>query len=391
MKNVKFGGNLKVLVLHNTFLPDHTGSSIRLYNLLSRIPYQISVLTPEKMVNGSYFKLNNEIFDHIEVKRITALSPTSIHKLPLLRYYHHEKKIFDASKKECFDIIQSRTLPPYIISAYKLHKKFDKPLIIEAHPHEDVNAIYMYYIINLLKILKKASHIITLTNSLKRWVQNQYKLPEKKITVIPNGVNSEKFKPKKSHLTTSLREKLGNPEKIVFYSGYLDVLNGMDMILQTIPNIVENYPGISFVFMGHGPYYNQIKKLSEECNQVHILPTVDHELMPQYYQISDLFVIPRPSTTSSELITPLKLLEALSMERVVLGSDVGGIKEAIVNGKNGYLYEKDNPQSFKDILIKSLESKNVEIAKEARKTVLNEYNWDNSAQKLKGIYDHINY
>jgi len=382
---------LKVLVLHNTFLPDYTGSSIRIYNLLSRIPYQISVLTPEKMVNGSYFKLKYDIFDHIKVKRITALSPTSIHKLPVLRYYHHEKKIFDAAKKERFDIIQSRTLPPYIISAYKLYKRFNKPLLIEVHPHEDVNSIYMYYIMNLLKILKKASHIITLSDSLKKWVQNQYKLPEEKITVIPNGVNSEKFKPQKSHLTTSLREKLGNPGKIVLYAGYLDGLNGMDMIIQTIPFIVENYPGISFVFMGHGPYYNQINKLSKEYNQVHILPTIDHGLMPQYYQISDLFIIPRPSTTSSELITPLKLLEALSMGNIVLGSDVGGIKEVIKNGENGYLYEKDNPKSFRDTLIKSLESENTKISKNARQTVLKEYNWDNSAQKLKDIYDHMNH
>jgi glycosyltransferase involved in cell wall biosynthesis len=91
------------------------------------------------------------------------------------------------------------------------------------------------------------------------------------------------------------------------------------------------------------------------------------------------------------LITPLKLLEALSMGNIVLGSDVGGIKEVIKNGANGYLYEKDNPKSFRDTLIKALESENTKISKNARQTVLKEYNWDNSARKLKDLYDHMNH
>ncbi len=55
--------------------------------------------------------------------------------------------------------------------------------------------------------------------------------------------------------------------------------------------------------------------------------------MPDYYFTSDIFIIPRPSTISSELVTPLKLLEAMSMESVVLGSNVGGISEVITSEK----------------------------------------------------------
>lgn len=384
---------LNILVLHNTFLPDYAGSSIRLYNLLSRIPsnYNISVLTPEKKMNGEYFASKYEKIQNIGVKRVSALSPSSIWKLPLMRYYYHEKEIFDASKKENFDIIQSRTTAPYIISAYKLHKKFNKPFLVEAHPHENNNLVGLYtsYIMKKLDIFKSASHVITLTDSLKKWLQNQHNISKEKITVIKNGVDTEKFRPRDSHLNESLREKFGNPEKIVMYAGYLDNINGMDMLIKTLPSLVENSPQISFIFMGHGPFYNEIHKLSMDCSQINLIPTAVHDLMPYYYQLSDVFIIPRPSNVSSELVTPLKLLEAMSTGSVVLGSDVGGINEVIQDGKNGYLFEKDNYESFKNNLITVLESDNSKIAKNARKTILNGYNWNKSAEILKNVYDYL--
>ena len=274
-------------------------------------------------------------------------------------------------------------------TAYKLHKKFNKPLLIEVHPTEGINIFYKFYLFKVLKILKSASHIITLTNSLKKWVQDQYEITEEKISVINNGVDSEKFKPRNSSLNESLREKLGNPEKIVMYAGYLDSINGMDLIIKSLPFIIEDNPQISFVFMGHGPYYNEIYKLSMDYPQIKLIPTVNHDLMPNYYQLADVFVIPRPSNISSELITPLKLLEAMSTKSVVLGSNVGGINEVIKNERNGYLFEKGDSVSFKNSLITALESNNSKIAKNARKTILNQYSWDKSAEKLKNVYDLI--
>lgn len=380
---------MNIFVLHNTFLPDYTGSSIRLSNLLFRVPYDITVLTPDKKVNGDYFKIKDEKIRNIKVKRVSTMSQSSIWRLPVMRHYYHEKRIFNSSKKEHFDIVQSRSLSPYIESAYKLHKKFNKPLLVEAHPNEDINSLYLFYIFKVLKVLKSASHVITLTNSLKRWLHEQHGINEEKISVINNGVDSEKFKPQNPNLNESLREKLGNPEKIVMYAGYLDSINGIDMLTELIPSIIGDNPQTSFIFMGHGPFYDKIHKLSMNYNQIKLIPTVNYDLMPHYYQLSDVFIIPRPSTISSELITPLKLLEAMSTGSIVLGSDVGGISEVIKNGKNGYLFEKGNPDSFKDYLVTALETDNSKIAKNARETILNEYSWDKSAEKLKNVYDQI--
>lgn len=343
------------------------------------------------MVNGEYFRLKSEEIDNIQIKRVKSLSPPTIWKMPVFRYFYHEKKIYNYCKNEQFDIIQARSLPPYIVTAYKLHEKFKKPLLLELHPHEkDVNQFYMFYMMNILKIAKKASHIITLTNSLKNWVQKEYKIEPEKITAIPNGVDCEKFKPPHNSKTgKSFRNKIGNPEKVVLYAGYLDHVNGMDLLIKTIPTIVKENPEISFVFMGNGPYYNKINELSKKIPQVKLLNTVNHESMPDYYLSSDIFIIPRPSTLSSELVTPLKLLEAMSMECVVLGSSVGGIREVIKSGENGYLYEKNDLNSLINSLLNIIDYDNSKQAKNARQTIIDNYSWEKSAGKLMKVYEKI--
>lgn len=116
---------------------------------------------------------------------------------------------------------------------------------------------------------------------------------------------------------------------------------------------------------------------------------VEYEKMPLYYQLCDLFILPRPSTISTELITPLKLLEAMSMERTVLGSNVGGISEVIKNGKNGYLFEKGNSNDFKNKLQEILNTDNNKISKKARDTIINDYTWEISSSLLKKVYKEL--
>lgn len=380
---------MKIMILHNTFIPEYGGSSIRAYNLLSRIPYDITVITPDRKSDGTPFKLKYEKLNQITIKRVNALTPHSIWRLPLLRYFYHEKTILNAAKKEHVDLIQSRNMPPYIFAAYKSSKNMNKPLIIEAHPIASKRFQYYTNMMNIKKIFKHAKHVISLTEAIKRWVMKQYQIPIEKITVIKNGVNSDIFKPQNTEIIKNIKEKLGNPDKIIMYAGYFDKINGFELILNNIPSILSYNPHINFLFIGQGPYFQQIKKMAKEYPQIKLLTSVKHEFMPAYYQTSDIFIIPRPSTLSSELVTPLKLLEAMSTESIVLGSDVGGITDVVEHEINGYLYKKDSPKSFHDSLMDVIEKNNNKIGKNARKTILKEYNWDKSAKKLQNVYDSI--
>ena len=116
---------------------------------------------------------------------------------------------------------------------------------------------------------------------------------------------------------------------------------------------------------------------------------VHYDEMPVYYQMCDLFVIPRPSTISAEIVTPLKLLEVMAMEKPVLGSTVGGIAEVINHEENGYLFEKGNMESFKKTLLEVLDMDNSQIGTNARKTIVDNYTWDKSAKILQKVYEDL--
>ena len=198
--------------------------------------------------------------------------------------------------------------------------------------------------------------------------------------------------PKKEYEIKSkeLKAKLKVSGKIIMYAGYMDKINGICDLTKIIPSIIKNNEDISFIFIGDGPNACEILKISKKYPQVKYLSSVPYGDMPVYYQMCDLFVIPRPSTLPAELITPLKLLEVMAMEKTVLGSDVGGIKEVIKHGENGYLFKKGDMDDLKEKLFTIINFNNTKVCKKARKTIINNYNWDKSSSNLQSIYNNLN-
>jgi glycosyltransferase involved in cell wall biosynthesis len=174
------------------------------------------------------------------------------------------------------------------------------------------------------------------------------------------------------------------------YAGYMDDINGMVGLTKFIPQIIRDRPDICFLFIGSGPEEGRLKSLAQDYPQnVKFLSWVPYLKMPAYYQMCDVFVIPRPSTISSETATPLKLLDAMVMGKPVLASNVGGIADVITDRENGYLFKKGNLESFRKTLLEVLDTDNTKIGSEARKTVVEKYNWDRSAQILQQVYEEV--
>lgn len=389
---------LKILHLTSHFFPEYTGTAIRIHNLLSNSHYEIMLIASDRTIAGDIIDVKAGYFNSIKVKRLSLQPNKVFNKIPLRfihTLYQKPRMIFDAAKSEQFDIIHAHN---FLMgqTAKKLSRRLNKPYIIEMHVAEKdyqsglSRCIRSYYYENSInKQLKSCNHIITLTESLKNWISIRYGIPEEKITVVPNGSDINKFAPKYKNNAEDLKEKLNLSDSVVMYAGFMDRINGMLDLANVIPNIIAEKPDTSFVFIGHGPEENSIIALSKRYPQVKFLPMVPYDEMPVYYQMCDAFVIPRPSTISAETVTPLKLLEAMAMEKPVLGSNVGGISEVIKHCENGYLYEKGNMESFKKTLLDVLDGDNSQIGKNARKTVAENYTWEKSAKILQKVYEDL--
>lgn len=401
---------LRILHLSMSSYPELNGTAVRLYGILSKLPHESISIISNRTIKGNILESKEEIVGNVKIK-IAPLSPQGVFtKIPLLWLYNRyrlPKKIIISAKPEKFDIIHAHDSPIFLQIAKKLSRKLNKPLIIEFHVAEmdyisDIRIpgtkidiplsgriIGMSYERRIKDALKSCNHVVTLTQSLKNWISNYYGIDENYITVVPNGVDTSKFAPIYEESAKKKKEELNILNKVVMYSGFLDEINGINEFVKAIPSIIAENPDITFLFIGHGPEEHKIIDLSRKYPQVVFLQVISYEQMPIYYQMCDVFVIPRPSNISTETIVPLKLLEAMAMERPVLGSNVGGIAEVIKHGENGYLYNKGDFENFKDVLLEVLDADNTQIGKNARKIIKDNYTWDRSANILQTIYEDL--
>ena len=395
---------MKILHLTSQFFPEHSGSSVRLYHLLSHLPFEVDIIVNNKNIDGEYISLPKERFGNINVHRI-SLEPNGIcSQLPFRYFYHlaaksNVKRLI--SQEEEIDIIHAHGTGVITgEAAMESSKRLKIPFVCEIHARrKDYISGWSKYFHNIYaeyktgQILHSSSQIITLTYSLKNWLQGYYRVDNRRITVIPNGVDMQTFRPKLEYEKEAkeIREKLGvDNHKIVMYSGYMDTVNGITDLVEFLPEIIHKRRNVCFLFVGYGPEKDRVLSLSQRYPwNVKFLSPVPHNKMPIYYQMCDLFLIPRPSTVSTETLTPLKLLETMAMEKPVLASNVGGIAEVIRHGKNGYLFEKGDMGSLKQVLLQILDNDDSQICRNARQTIVKKYRWERSAAILQEVYQSL--
>jgi glycosyltransferase involved in cell wall biosynthesis len=394
---------LKVLHLTHYFFPEYSGTTTRLYNIIRRLPYDVRLLSADRVVWGDVISQKQEQFGNVFVSRLPLVFGTAGQpNLPwqTLKAVRHDREILSASAlKESFDIIHAHNSIVFGQAAVDIAARSGKPFITEYHglSHDAVTGalkpVKTWYIRRVDQdVLKKSTHVVTLTNRLKEWLTLDYGIPAEKITVIPNGADTDKFAPKSEYdaQAAELKNNLGIRGKVVMYAGIMDRINGIDNLAAVIPPLLLKRSDICFVFLGGAVGIENIRALAAKYPEnVKILASVSHDDMPYYYRMCDVFIIPRPSTISSETIVPLKVLEVMAAGKTVVASDVGGLAEVIENGKNGYLYRKGDNTSLKKTLLESLDADNSGICIAARKTIVENYTWQKSVATLVQLYEKL--
>lgn len=395
-----------VLNLMQYFIPEYSGSTTRSYNIMKRLPYDTFVITSDRTIEGKKIPLSSEFIDGIFVYRIPApyLSrpeiPEIIRQISKLSSYYslptNPTRIFRNNDPELIHV--HNILPFGRFAQYMKKHNLSLPLVAEIHsfPEETTKGITasfqkQFFKNELIRICDRADRTIVLTDSQKEYLQEFYGIPEEKIIVIPNCVDSDMFRPlpEDDEQVRSLQKKLNLEKRVILYAGALDRINGIPDYLSVIPEMAKANPDILWVFAGTGPEYKRVLRFAQKITNIRLIPNIPFNMMPALYQICDIFILPRPSTPSTERIIPLKLLEALAMENVVLGSDVGGIKEVIRDGVNGFLYAATDPGNLAEKLGYIIEQDLSNVRKEARKSVIGKYRWETSAAKLAALYNSL--
>lgn len=215
-----------------------------------------------------------------------------------------------------------------------------------------------------------------------------------KITVIPNAVDVERFEfdlPR----DMGLAAELGLENNIVLgFIGSFYAYEGLAMLLEAMPGLLRARPDIRLLLVGGGPQAERLRTRVTELGiqaQVVFVGRVPHDQVHRYYGLVDAFVYPRLPMRLTELVTPLKPLEAMAQGKLVVASDVGGHRELIEDGVTGQLFRAGDAQALTGAVLALLDDRDHWPQRRAagRRFVEDERNWTASVARYQSLYERL--
>lgn len=216
-----------------------------------------------------------------------------------------------------------------------------------------------------------------------------------KITVSPNGVDLDLFgdpPPRDDALAETLG--LAADDAVIGYIGSFYDYEGIDDLIAAMPALVAVQPRARLLLVGGGPMEAALKAQaasSPAAAQIHFVGRVPHTEVERYYSLIDILAYPRKKMRLTDLVTPLKPLEAMAQGKLVAASSVGGHRELIEDGVTGTLFAPDDPAAIADALARLLENRAMwtERRRTARIFVETHRNWSSNILRYEPVYQRL--
>jgi PEP-CTERM/exosortase A-associated glycosyltransferase len=219
-------------------------------------------------------------------------------------------------------------------------------------------------------------------------------IPGEKVTVIPNAVNVKDFRMDSSP-DPRFAEQLGVSGKLLLgFIGSFYAYEGLSVLLSAVPRMLKRNRDIRVLLVGGGPQEKDLKALAIRLgleDKVIFTGRVPHEQVQHYYNLTDILVYPRLKMRLTDLVTPLKPLEAMAQGRLVAASDVGGHRELIQDGETGVLFKAGDPDALADKVIEFISQRESwpGLRAAARSFVETQRSWPASVARYEKIYSSL--
>lgn len=243
------------------------------------------------------------------------------------------------------------------------------------------------------RVLREADAVTTICEGLKRDIVARG-IPERRVTVIPNAVNLAAF-PLAGAPDPQLKAQLGLEGcTVIGFIGSFYAYEGLDLLLKTLPQLLERVPHARVLLVGGGPHEPALRSLARSLDlegKVIFAGRVPHAEVQRYYGIVDVLAYPRHAMRLTDLVTPLKPLEAMAQGRLLVASDVGGHRELIRDGETGILFRAGDAASLAQAIVRLLEQRErwPQLREQGRRFVERERNWPGSVARYRSVFNDL--
>jgi len=241
------------------------------------------------------------------------------------------------------------------------------------------------HIVTYRAAASQMTHIVAVSHEVQNYfIQNRH-IPPKKISTIHYGVDLSRFR--KSGKTIRKELGLSDHDLIISVVGHLSDVKGHTYLLKASPSLIRKNPRIQLVFAGDGPEKASLEKEAKSLGireHVHFLGVRSD--VPDILRSSDIFVLP-----SIYEGLPNVVLEAMASGLPVVASGVGGIPEAVENGKTGFLFPAGDSLRLKQALSPLIQDKKLrqKMGEAGRRRVENSFSIDVEVQKFQDLFQTL--
>ena len=303
-------------------------------------------------------------------------------------FKHFTKRIIEVAKSENADIIHAHVPYRVGIPSMRAARKLGLPFVYEMRGMWEESAVasgrwkagglaHRRFRRMETKVLREAGSVICISETLRQEAISRG-ISEDKISVVPNAVDID-AQHEESELLKQMREKLqGKP--VVGYIGSLRELEGVDLTAKAVSILKEQGIDVNLFVLSSESGQSELRDYCQSlgiAEQSHIVGPVPHEQVAPFYELIDVFVVSRPDTRVTRLVTPLKPFEAMHSGRAVVMSNLPALAEIIEDGKTGCLYPAGDAQALSDTIKELLqnESKRIELGNNAKSWIIENRTW----------------
>lgn len=398
---------MRVLHVLDHSIPLHSGYTFRTRSILRE---QRALGWETFHVTGSKQNSDDALEDTVDGLHFyrTPKSTGALARLPVL----NQKEVIDGLARRLAeiipkikpDVLHAHSPSLNAIAALRAGKRFGIPVVYEVRAFWEDAAVdhgtsaengLRYRATRALETyaLRQADAVTTICEGLRRDIVARG-IPADKVTVIPNAVDIDKFAVGGS-ADQDLKSRLGLAgARLIGFIGSFYAYEGLDVLLRAVPALSARIPDLRVLLVGGGPQDAQLRQLAQELNiadKVVFTGRVPHDQVNMYYDLLDVLVYPRLPMRLTELVTPLKPLEAMAQGRILAASDVGGHLELITDGKTGVLFKAADPASLAEKVGALLEQQEQwpQLRANGRRYVETERNWPVSVARYQDIYARL--
>ena len=395
---------MKILHILDHSIPLHSGYTFRTRAILEqqrKLGWETFHVTSAKHVATD---VSEETIDGLHFYRSTQ-PQGPLAKLPILNQWAIVKSL-EQRLDEIIPLIQPEILHAHSpalngLAALKMAKKYRIPLVYECRAFWEDAAVdhgttregsLRYRVTRALEthVFRQASAVTTICEGLRNDIMTRGVSAEK-ITVIPNAVDIEKFTFGEKADPALLEQWQLTGKTVLGFIGSFYAYEGLLLLLEALPEIMQQQADVRLLLVGGGPQQQAIQDKIQALGlqQAVIMPgRIPHDQVQAYYNLVDIFVYPRLSMRLTDLVTPLKPLEAMAQGRIVVASDVGGHHELIRDRETGYLFKAGDRQALAQSVLQALDDQLhwSDLRRRGRAYVEDVRNWQCSVANYPSVY-----